>query len=177
MFVSAARAVIRDLAMSGLAAPADILARANTLLVDANPQGMFVSVLVATLNPDTGDLEFASAGHPMPILLARDGSTRDFPAAGGTVLGAIDSLRFQSARTRLNPGDRFLLYTDGVIEAKSPSDHFLGLPALIAAAREHAALDPEDLCRAILTLASDFQHNQLHDDATILVLRRSEVRT
>jgi serine phosphatase RsbU (regulator of sigma subunit)/anti-sigma regulatory factor (Ser/Thr protein kinase)/ABC-type transporter Mla MlaB component len=72
------------------------------------------TVCVALLDPDTGVLQYCTAGHPPPLLLPTDGQARYLAATGGGALGV--GSRFPVGTDRLEPGDMLLLYTDGILE-------------------------------------------------------------
>ncbi|MGD9688501.1 MAG: PP2C family protein-serine/threonine phosphatase [Phycisphaerales bacterium] len=210
MFASTARAVIRDLATGGgpqadgsspppparSHSPADVLAGASRLLLEANPAAMFASAVLVSFDPATGAIGCASAGHPLPLIVdgrgaARTLGSRDLvagdaalPTRAGTVMGVVEQHEFPLVADRLAPGEMLVLFSDGVIEARAPAasaaHEFLGVAGLAQVCRravtDHAAgrrsLDAESLCRDVLKAVAAFQHGRLHDDASVLVLRR-----
>lgn len=189
MLVSALRAVIRDLAMSAAdLAPSTLLERANDVLISSGSSGMFVTAVVVSVDPANGAAQFASAGHALPLIidasgdpvsldLAAKGRPPQSPVRGGTVLGVVEHLTFELHSSQLRPGDRLILYSDGVTEARRPPAasapaQFLGDDGLAQLCRVHARLDPEDFCRAVLSDTAEFQRGNLHDDATLLVFAR-----
>ena len=103
--------------------PATVLGTLNSALrrdYERNG-GRFCTAAFGVLTPraDGFDLSLASGGHPAPLLLRADG-TADYQAvAGGPFLGVIDDVAFTSTTIRLGAGDTFLLYTDGLTEART----------------------------------------------------------
>lgn len=104
--------------------PGAALGQANSLLAVHNPDLVFVSALVAVLNPAEGVLVWARAGHPAPL-------TAQGPLAGanGPPLGLLESAVYQETRTALGDGT-LLFYTDGFPEAENEAGEFLHLSAL-----------------------------------------------
>jgi hypothetical protein len=139
----------------------------------------FATALVAELDTDTGRLEWVSAGHPEPLLL-RDGKlvkTLHVDPAPPLGLGhSADPSGLADPVTvgteQLEPGDRVLLYTDGVTEARSPDGDFFGPDRLIDLISRNLAgglPTPESMRRVVRALLAH-QQGQLTDDATLLLL-------
>jgi sigma-B regulation protein RsbU (phosphoserine phosphatase) len=171
MFMAVTRTVLRDLG-TGDRQPGEILTRANALLMDANNECMFVTVFLARFDPRTGVLRFANAGHPPPQLIPAAGPVREVATSTGTVLGAIENQTFSQGELTLARGERLVLYTDGVSEARNSEGAFLaaaGLAQILAAARNHR---PDELCRAVVAQVEAFESGPRHDDTTVLVLER-----
>ncbi|WP_046258213.1 SpoIIE family protein phosphatase [Streptomyces sp. WM6386] len=94
------------------------LARLNTLLLHSRDTHGTATMVLARYNPDGHRLVWAQAGHPAPLLL-RAGEARYLDRPGGMLLGASSHPHFQEAECVLEPGDRLLLYTDGLVERPS----------------------------------------------------------
>jgi hypothetical protein len=93
---------------------------------------MFVTLFVATLNTQTGQLTYSLAGHNPPLVLGRDGSVQWLPGDSGTALGIVESARFCTRTTTLGPGDGLILYTDGISEALNSQLEEFGEARLMA---------------------------------------------
>ncbi|MDK1346699.1 SpoIIE family protein phosphatase [Streptomyces sp. 378] len=91
------------------------LARLNTLLLHSRDSHASATMVLARYNPRRGRLVWAQAGHPPPLLL-RDGEARYLRRPAGMLLGATATSVYQEAECRLDPGDRLILYTDGLVE-------------------------------------------------------------
>jgi sigma-B regulation protein RsbU (phosphoserine phosphatase) len=95
----------------------ELVHRLNKVIHNASTDDKFITAFIALLTPKTGDIESTSAGHNEIYLLKNDGSIQDLKA-GGLPLGMVDlDLPYESEKARVEPGERLLLYTDGVPEA------------------------------------------------------------
>ena len=96
----------------------EILGRFNTSLCRTARNGMFVSLILMILNPETGEIEIANAGHPSPALI-KDGGPEPYGAASGPPAGIITDVCYESDTVSLAKGEMLLLYSDGIIEARN----------------------------------------------------------
>jgi serine phosphatase RsbU (regulator of sigma subunit) len=129
----------------------------------ANGLDDFVTGLVGRLDLRTGALQIINAGH-VPPYLARDTqvSTVDLPA--NLPFGMFADARYEAATVRLEPGDRVVLVTDGMLERNASA---IDLPAAI---RESASLHPREAAMALADSVLAATGHALSDDATILCL-------
>jgi PAS domain-containing protein len=97
------------------APPGDILARTNRLLVDLDP-GLFTSCLIARLDLDRRRAQFATAGHPPPLIRHPDGGTGTLRLSPGLLLGIDPDAEYPTTEIPLTPGTVLALYTDGMVE-------------------------------------------------------------
>ncbi|MGH8931863.1 MAG: ATP-binding SpoIIE family protein phosphatase [Egibacteraceae bacterium] len=111
-----------------LVAPGEVLARANQLLVAEMPPAMFVTCLYAVLDPATGRLRYANAGHDLPYLRTRSGVVE--LRATGMPLGLLPDMVYEEKETILAPGDGLLLHSDGLVEAHNADRAMFGFPRL-----------------------------------------------
>src|SRR6266511_2394095 len=108
--------------------PAEVLERANELLIDEMPPYMFATCLYAVLDPASGRLRFANAGHNLPYLHSQ-GEVTDLRATG-MPLGLLPGMRYEEREATLQPGDRLLLHSDGLAEAHAPDRQMFGFTRL-----------------------------------------------
>ncbi|EHR61255.1 PP2C family protein-serine/threonine phosphatase [Saccharomonospora cyanea] len=149
---------------------ADHVVRANT------SHSRFATALLMELDFTTGVLTYLNAGHPPPVLL-RSGRMAKQLAHGRRLPLGLQHLDTANpspppATERLEPGDRLLLYTDGVTEARNDRGEHFGLRRLIDLVERHNAAGfpaPETL-RRVAHAVLDHQRGQLHDDATLLLV-------
>jgi serine phosphatase RsbU (regulator of sigma subunit) len=113
-----------------LLSPGKVLERANRLLLDDIPPQMFVTCLYGILDPATGRLRYANAGHNPPYVHTRDGVVE--LRATGMPLGAMPGMTYEEKETTLGPGDTLLLHSDGLVEAHDPKRKMFGFPRLAA---------------------------------------------
>ena len=111
-----------------LASPGDVLARVNDLLHPDMPPRMFVTCLYGILDPSSGHVTFANAGHNLPIVRDLDG-TRELRATG-MPLGLLPGMRYEESEARLAHGQQMILHSDGISEAHDPDGEMFGIPRL-----------------------------------------------
>lgn len=171
LFMAVTRTLLRMVALSGVDA-AQCLSTVNALLAADNPEMMFVTAHYATLDPATGSLEYASAGHPPPLLIGAEGAVRELPGCDGIVLGVRPAQDYPLRRQTLAPDEVLFLYTDGVTEAVDPAGNLFGEERLAATLASHRGLDCQDLLAAVVSEAVTFASSAPQaDDITCLALR------
>jgi serine phosphatase RsbU (regulator of sigma subunit)/anti-sigma regulatory factor (Ser/Thr protein kinase) len=111
-----------------LVSPAAVLARANELLHGDIPPNMFVTCLYAVLEPATGRLVYANAGHDLPYVRGERG-VRELRATG-MPLGLMADMTYDEKETVLDPGEGLLLHSDGIAEAHDPDRAMFGFPRM-----------------------------------------------
>ena len=155
--------------------PVEALERTNRILVDERRTGLFVTVLCGVLDLDTGVFTFANAGHEMPILAraGRRASPTRVPG-GGPLVGVFGRLDLAPQTVEVRPGERLVLYTDGITDAQAPSGERFGDAAPARHdPRARASGHAEDTCRAVIRRRPGFQGDaDPADDLAFLVLRR-----
>lgn len=169
-FMAVSRTHLRDLAVRSADA-ADCLRRTNEALCTQNPMELFVTVFYCIFDPATGRLQYANGGHNAPLLRRRDGAVVALNGKGGLVLGVMPGASYVNHTVSLEPGDRLVLYTDGVTEAFNPQDEPFGEARLIAevqaACDGPAAALVERICATVARFAGAAQQS---DDITLTVM-------
>jgi anti-sigma regulatory factor (Ser/Thr protein kinase) len=127
LVMATARSLIRS-AAERLIQPGEILRRANDQLSPDIPPKMFVTCLYILLDPATGDLTLANAGHNLPIWSSKDGVQE--LRATGMPLGLLPGMGYTEIQAHLDPGDRLLLYSDGIVEAHNTRGEMFGFSRL-----------------------------------------------
>ena len=151
--------------------PGEILARANALLEPEMPARMFVTCLFAILDPETGRIVVANAGHNLPYVRTDDGVIE--LRATGMPLGLMPGITYEETEGVIAPGSNVLLYSDGLVEAHDPNQEMYGFPRL----REEMAAD--DAGSELLDRLLDTLHRftgpdwEQEDDITLVTLRRA----
>jgi sigma-B regulation protein RsbU (phosphoserine phosphatase) len=153
--------------------PVDALERTNHILVDERRTGLFVTVIAGVLHLDTGVFTFANAGHEMPLLAPPGGAEPRWIPGGGPLLGVFGRLDLTAQSVEARPGDRLVLYTDGITDAASPAGDRFGDERLLRTIRDSCDGNAEDTCRAVIHGVLGFQGDaNPADDLALLVLRR-----
>src|SRR3712207_2649865 len=112
----------------GVLSPGEVLERANDRLYPDIPAHMFVTCLYAELDPVTGRLRYANAGHNPPYAATAGGVTE--LRARGMPLGAMPGMTYEEKEIYLSPGESVLLHSDGLVEAHDPSGEMFGFSRL-----------------------------------------------
>ncbi len=127
MVMAATRSLLRA-AGEELGDPGAVLARVNDLLHGDIPSRMFVTCLYGVLDPRTGALRFANAGHNLPFVRTDDGATE--LRATGMPLGLMPGMAYDETTAQLARGQVVLLHSDGIAEAHAPDREMFGIPRL-----------------------------------------------
>jgi serine phosphatase RsbU (regulator of sigma subunit) len=153
--------------------PGKVLERANNLLLQDIPPQMFVTCLYGVLDPATGRLRYANAGHNPPYVHTRDGVVE--LRATGMPLGAMPDMTYEEKETTLGPGDTVLLHSDGLVEAHDPERKMFGFPRL-AELMNGCSGGPE-LIQLLLGELDGFTGPdwEQEDDITLVALQRAAV--
>ncbi len=131
-----------------------------------NTQGQYVTAAYAHLDAEKGELRYAAAGHPAMLLL-RDGNVSEI-AENGLLLAAVEDIEYGERALAMRPGDRMVLYTDGIVEARNAEGDLFGERALMEAVRECASSAPEEAATEVIRRAQAWAKSQ-EDDLSILV--------
>ncbi len=151
--------------------PGEILSRANDLLVPEMPAKMFVTCLFAVLDPSTGHIVLANAGHNLPFVRSGDDITE--LRATGMPLGLMEGIRYEETEGDIAPDSNVLLYSDGLIEAHDGAREMFGFDRLrTALAIDDAGSELLDRLLETLNAFTGPDHEQ-EDDITLVTLRRS----
>ena len=159
----------------GIGEPGGVLSEVNDLLNQDNDTAMFVTVLYAVYNPDSGVITYANGGHNPPVIIHADGSSTMLPMTGGIALGVVPGFEYEQSTFTLGPGETIILYTDGVTEAMNGDGEEFGVDRLrdlfVGAPPRHPREASDAILEAVSAFAGDTPQS---DDITCLTLRRSE---
>jgi sigma-B regulation protein RsbU (phosphoserine phosphatase) len=151
--------------------PAELLSGLNKKLYQELEPGMFVTMLAAALEPEPGNLEFACAGHPAPILRAPDGAVSELAEPAALPLGAMPDSDFRTHQATLNAGACVLFYTDGLDEAHNDRKELFGKERIIASMQ--TSRDAQDALDCLLAEVARFTAGEPQsDDLTLITLSR-----
>lgn len=170
LVMSATRSVLRASAQR-LIEPGAVLERVNEHLCPDMPEKMFVTCLYGVLDPASGRLRFANAGHDLPYVKTADGVVE--LRARGMPLGLMPGMAYEEKEAVLEPGESVLLHSDGVVEAHDPERDMFGFPRL----KETVAAAPggQHLIDRVLADLEAFTgpDAEQEDDITMVTLQRS----
>ncbi len=168
LLMSSLQASVRAFAREGVAAQS-VCASVNRLLCGHMVPGRFATFCYLTLDGRQGVATYSNAGHNPPLLVRVDGETRWF-SSGGTVLGVFPEAQYAEGEASIGAGDRLVLYTDGITEARSANDEEFGAARLCSAALQHRALGADEMHAAVLGDVTAFSGGVFEDDATLIVV-------
>ncbi len=145
--------------------PAQMLGGMNRALC-GNTRGQYVTAAFAWVDASKREVRYAAAGHPSMLLL-RDGAVSEIQE-NGLLLAAVDDIAYTEKSFALAPGDRLLLYTDGLLEARNEAGEMFGEISLSDAVAQSARLSPSQAADAIVATVQRWAPSQ-DDDLTVLV--------
>lgn len=168
LLMSNLQAAVRAFASESVE-PQDLCSQVNRILCGNIAEGRFISFVYCVLDAVAGCVIYTNAGHYLPILVRADGSVERL-GAGGPVLGVINDAVYEQATVAIGPGDRLVLFTDGLTEARNADDEEFGEERLEAAIVEHRACNAPSLQARVTDAVAAFTAGPLQDDATLIVL-------
>ena len=169
MFMMTAKTIIKDLAESGMAVN-DIFTKANQKLCENNESGMFVTAWMGVLDVSSGKLQFANAGHNLPLIKRANGSFEYLKTRAGFVLAGMEGVRYRVGELTLDKGDRLFLYTDGVPEATNVDNKLYGEERLLDFMNENLAMHATELLPTLKKNIDEFVGEAPQfDDITMLL--------
>ncbi len=170
LFMMLSSSLIRHVAKQEKS-PAAILKMVNEDICARNPEEMFVTVWLGVLEISTGILTAANAGHEYPVIRHPHGAFELLNDKHGFVLGGMSGVRYREYTVALEPGARFLVYTDGVAEATNAHEEMFGTDRMLNALNSAAADAPEEIVRSLDGAVSAFVGDAPQfDDLTMLCL-------
>ena len=152
--------------------PGEVLRQVNEALLVRIPHNMFVTCFYAILDPKSGNLTYANAGHDVPYLHRGRGEAEELRARG-MPLGLMPGMGYEEKGIELDVGEGVFFYSDGLVEAHDPKGEMFGFPRLRALIAEHG--EEESLEEALLEELYSFVGEgwEQEDDITLLTLERS----
>jgi sigma-B regulation protein RsbU (phosphoserine phosphatase) len=149
--------------------PRDVCRNVNALLCRNIAIGKFVTFCYVVIDTASRKLTYANAGHNPPLVVRSNGSVERLTTTG-LVLGIAADSAYATLSRRFDPGDRLLLYTDGITEARSPSDDEFGERNLLSVLHAHPHATPSELARHVLDAVRAWCAAPPQDDATLIAV-------
>jgi len=156
----------------GSSSPGEVLAQVNETLLARIPTNMFVTCFYGVLDPHSGTLSCANAGHDPPYMRRR-GDCEELRARG-MPLGLMPQMSYEEMRTDVEVGEAALFYSDGLVEAHDPKGEMFGFPRLQGLVAEYGE-DKGPLGDLLMEELHFFVGEgwEQEDDITLLTLERS----
>jgi serine phosphatase RsbU (regulator of sigma subunit) len=169
MVMALTRTLLRAIAMEG-ASPAQVLTRVNELLKPDMPSNMFVTCLYVILDPQTGIMRYANAGHPVPYRRTKQGIAE--LRASGFPLGLLSGIGYAEEETYLETGECLIFFSDGLVEAHNARREMFGFPRLQKLLADRMD-DGEMLIDRLLDELKAFTGDQMEqeDDITLVGIK------
>ena len=152
--------------------PGEVLEQVNETLLARIPSNMFVTCFYAVLDPNSGSLSYANAGHDLPYLHRGRGNAEELRARG-MPLGLMPGMGYEEKETIVQAGEGALFYSDGLVEAHDPKGEMFGFPRLRELVAEHAEEGSlgDFLLEELYSFVGEVWEQE--DDITLLTLKRT----
>jgi sigma-B regulation protein RsbU (phosphoserine phosphatase) len=168
------QASLRGEATRGSENLATLMSHVNHLVYEASSSNRYATFFYAQYNPATRQLIYVNAGHNPPMLFRHtDGAWQlSRLETGGTVVGLLETFPYEQGSVRIEPGDVFIAFTDGISESMNSADEEWSESALIEAVKACSGLSPSEMITRIMQAADKFVAGaKQHDDMTLVVLQ------
>ena len=170
MFMMRAKTAIKNLAETGLPVN-EVFTKANAELCEGNDAEMFVTAWMGIIDITTGHVEFACAGHNAPLLYRKGQGFEYITQKPGFILAGMEGMQYKLQEFDLNPGDRIVLYTDGVTEATTADKQLYGENRLRDFLNDNSTLTLDETLKAVRADIDNFVGGaEQFDDITMLIL-------
>lgn len=175
LFMALTSTLLRTYATRYPTLPGLTMSEVSERILSDTRGNMFVTTFYGILEPGTGRLIYANAGHPPGILVTNLRGRVSFERLRptGMALGVSEQASWKQKMVRFNPGDMLVLYTDGISEAQNPQGEYFGEDGLIDAALELYGQPAGAVCQGLVDAVQDYTHNApRQDDIALIVIRR-----
>lgn len=172
LLMSSLQAALQPLISQGLE-PRELCQRLNAILCDLTPVGKFISLFYAVLDNGDNRLTYCNAGHNPPLLIRPDRTTSEL-CASGAVLGQFPLWTYEQTDLQMSPGEKLLLFTDGLVEVFNEEEESFGEGNLVRIACENADCSVRELKDVLVRAAWQHGGGHFQDDASLIVLKAVE---
>lgn len=171
LLMSSFRASLRTQDLAGLG-PAEVLGRLNRFIHASVDPGKFITAFLGLIDPETGEMRYANAGHDPPLLVKPDGDISEL-TGGGLILGMLPQIVYEEASAELDPGSLVAVFTDGVTEAQNTEGEFFGTARLVELLKDCRQESCDAALRRVVDATQDFAGERAQfDDITMILARR-----
>jgi hypothetical protein len=153
---------------SELMGPREVCAQLNRTTAADVTGGKFITFFYGMVDARTRRMAYTNAGHCPPVVMRADGTVTHLEA-GGAVLGVFPDWKYGQTQIELLPGDRLVLFTDGVTEAQNPEEQDFGEDRLIELLRHHRELNAAQLQGKLIEAVASFSGGDFRDDVTFMI--------
>tara|TARA_R110002096_G_scaffold97694_8_gene217699 strand:- start:12072 stop:13232 length:1161 start_codon:yes stop_codon:yes gene_type:complete len=170
IYMAVSRTMLKAIA-SQIDDPAECLSTVNTMLIPESDLTTFVTVFYGVMDTRTGVVRYSNGGHNLPYIVRANGDVEEVENTSGLLLGKIEGIAYETNELQLHPGDKILLFTDGVTEAMNVEEDMYEEPRLEEFLAKHHTDGIDKLVRSLVVDVLKFmgKANQ-SDDVTILSL-------
>jgi uncharacterized protein YndB with AHSA1/START domain len=168
LLMSNLQAVVKARAAEN-SSPKELVENVNRMMSRNTTEAKFITLFYGLVDVDRKTLQYANAGHNAPVLTREDGVQVRLEQ-GGLIVGAFQESVYDQGEIDLRPGDRLVMFTDGLSEAVDGNGEEFGEERLAEASRCNRQLSAEALHRCLLDRVTDFCGGEFEDDATVLVV-------
>ncbi len=174
LYMALSRTLLRTYAIEADSDPATVFFATNARMVADTTSNLFVTAFYGLLDPETGELTYSNAGHNPPyVIRAGEPAIIQELVRTGIPIGVRQDSAWTTATVQLQPGDRLIMYTDGVPDAQAADGQLLSIQPVIELAKRGGPLSAEELQRGILERIDEFVGEAPQsDDITLMVLVR-----
>lgn len=176
LFMAMSCALLRTYVHEHPANPERVFQAVNQRILEDTETEQYVTVFLAMMNLESGELIYANAGHNPPIFVHDDANeTIESLERTGMALGVLEDVSWEQRGVQLSPGDTLVLYTDGITDAENPNHEFYGYDRLLKSIQENKGIKAEELQKSILDSVFGFtQEASQSDDIAMIVLIREQ---
>jgi sigma-B regulation protein RsbU (phosphoserine phosphatase) len=168
LLMSGLLATVKAFAADGVS-PGAVCTHVNRVLAGTMPDGKFVSVFYCVIDAAAGTITYANAGHNAPIVVRADGAVERL-SDGGTLIGLFAESRYDDTVAKIASGDRVVLFTDGIVEARDENGDEFGDDRLIEVLVSNRHLPAQALQDRVTMAVTAHCRGCFADDATLIVL-------
>lgn len=155
----------------------ECLKRVNRLIYKDTPSNKFITAVFGQLDHNNHTFTYVNAGHNPPYLLRAADAALIPLEAGGVMLGIMDPMHLSGSSVSLEPGDKIVMFTDGITEATNTNEEYYSDEAFEQWLLENRSLSPKDMQEQLLESITTFANGQVQsDDITLVIIEREEGR-